>query len=228
MKRLERNWLLNGMRFVGLLNATTMKILKPIGVLKMATRPNFLKTLQTVRTNAVNSVNTLVKLNTLMEGIASTTPDANDRGVYRDATKAVKAITALLEKVAVVALPSGTLSPAKRGRPPKAAGTVVAAKPAKAAKAVKAVKAAAVPAAAPKKRGRPPKVVTAPVVAKAPKKVAAPAAVVVGFVAPKRRGRPPKAKVVAAVVPNGASAVAPKKRGRPRKVDVVASTSALN
>jgi len=188
----------------------------------MATRPDFLKALNTVRTGVTNNIQTLSKLNTLIEGAVA--PDANDRGVYKEVSKALTTINALLTRVAAVELPKGTLSPAKRGRPPKAAGAVVAVKPAKVAKVAKAVKVAAV-AVAPKKRGRPPKVVVAPVVAKVVKKVVAAVAVAV---APKKRGRPPKAKVEVVAVPNGAAAVAPRKRGRPRKVDVMASPSVLN
>lgn len=101
-----------------------------------------------------------------------------------------------VEAAAVVETPVEEAKPKRRGRPPKA-------KP--------VIEAVAAPTEAPKKRGRPKKVVAAPVV-EAPK----------AEVAKPKRGRKPKVQSAVEAAP----APAPKKRGRKPKAKPVEETVA--
>lgn len=181
----------------------------------MATRPDTLKVLTKAVEAAKSQVSKLDAAKAQAEAaLANPALPTADVGLYKDAVKTAIRLAATFTKALEITLPSGQLSPAKRGRPPKAAnGTAVVAK----AKA-KPAKAVSASADAPKRRGRPPKVkvniVTAAVLAEAS--------------TPKKRGRPPKAKVEAVAAPVSAEAPVAKRRGRPPKAKPEASVSAAN
>lgn len=183
----------------------------------MTTRPTRPDTLK-VLTKAVETAKTQVsRLDSAVAeataALTNSTLTSGDVGLYKEALKSAAKLVSAFTKAVETSLPSGQLSPAKRGRPPKAKDDNAAPAP----KAVKA-KAAAVSAAPAKKRGRPPKA-----------KVETAAAADAPAAAPKKRGRPPKAKAEAAGSSADAPSAAPKKRGRPPKAKPeAAAVSAAN